>query len=178
MKSDANDAFDRLADKAVRDKAFNNLRLFLSSRDGDLIEEKEMVKLWKGLFFCAFVSSSPSLYAHPQLSICLGFWHSDKPLVQQALATDFANLLLTITSIPTSFQFLKGFWQMIVEQWNKIDHFRSAKMFIYLYHGEKTLMQSTTDWTSSTCSFGGSSMLRFDCLSSWIGRRSILSFMS
>ncbi|KAG8983682.1 hypothetical protein FRB93_007079 [Tulasnella sp. JGI-2019a] len=100
------------SDKAVRDKAFENLRLFLASRDGDLLDEKEMIKLWKGLFFC--------------------FWHSDKPLVQQALATDLAELMLNINSTPTSFQFLKGFWQMIVEQWTKIDHLRLDKFYMLI----------------------------------------------
>ncbi|KAG8852684.1 hypothetical protein FRB96_008540 [Tulasnella sp. 330] len=100
------------SDKAIRDKAFNSLRLFLSSRGGDLLDDKEMIKLWKGLFFC--------------------FWHSDKPLVQQALATDLAGLTLTINSTPTSFQFLKGFWQMMVEQWTKIDHLRLDKFYMLI----------------------------------------------
>jgi ribosomal RNA-processing protein 1 len=58
---------------------------------------------------------------------------SDKPLVQQALATDMANLLLLID--PTSsdsaedrlsaaLSFLDGFWKAIVREWTGIDRLR------------------------------------------------------
>lgn len=49
---------------------------------------------------------------------------SDKPLVQQALASELADLLLLITSTPSSLAFLKGFWETIVREWNGIDRLR------------------------------------------------------
>lgn len=54
----------------------------------------------------------------------LGFWMSDKPLVQQALATDLAELLLTITSTTVALAFLRGFWESTVREWNGIDRLR------------------------------------------------------
>jgi len=49
---------------------------------------------------------------------------SDKPLVQQALATDLAELLLTITSTSAALAFLRGFWESTVREWNGIDRLR------------------------------------------------------
>jgi ribosomal RNA-processing protein 1 len=56
---------------------------------------------------------------------------SDKPLVQQALATDLANLLLRIdpgtgraARIEASLGFLDGFWTALVREWGGIDRLR------------------------------------------------------
>lgn len=51
---------------------------------------------------------------------------SDKPLVQQAVAGELAELVLTITDVPSSLNFLRGFWTMTVREWNGIDRLRCA----------------------------------------------------
>lgn len=51
---------------------------------------------------------------------------SDKPLVQQALATELADLLLAIADTPSSLYFLRGFWTALVREWNGIDRLRYA----------------------------------------------------
>lgn len=51
---------------------------------------------------------------------------SDKPLVQQALATELAELILTITTTSASLAFLRGFWETTVREWNGIDRLRFA----------------------------------------------------
>ena len=51
---------------------------------------------------------------------------SDKPLVQQALASELAELVLIITTTPSSLAFLGGFWETIVREWNGIDRLRYA----------------------------------------------------
>lgn len=63
-----------------------------------------------------------------------GFWMSDKPLVQQALATDLAELVLTITTTTTSLNFLRGFWETIVREWNGIDRLRSVLILLPPIH--------------------------------------------
>jgi ribosomal RNA-processing protein 1 len=55
---------------------------------------------------------------------------SDKPLVQQALATELADLLLTITSTNASLAFLRGFWGCAVREWNGIDRLRYVGMLL------------------------------------------------
>ena len=49
---------------------------------------------------------------------------SDKPLVQQALASELAELILTISSTTASLAFIRGFWEMTVREWNGIDRVR------------------------------------------------------
>jgi ribosomal RNA-processing protein 1 len=49
---------------------------------------------------------------------------SDKPLVQQALASELAELLLAISNTMASLAFLRGFWMTIVREWNGIDRLR------------------------------------------------------
>ena len=59
------------SDKEVREKAVKALQGYLQ-RASD-IEELELRKIWKALFYC--------------------FWHSDKPKVQRDLAEQLAGLL-------------------------------------------------------------------------------------
>jgi ribosomal RNA-processing protein 1 len=58
-----------------------------------------------------------------------GFWMSDKPLVQQALAGELAELLLTITTTSSSLAFLRAFWETTVREWNGIDRLRSVGIY-------------------------------------------------
>jgi ribosomal RNA-processing protein 1 len=55
---------------------------------------------------------------------------SDKPLVQQALATELADLVLTITTTSSSLAFLRGFWETTVREWNGIDRLRFASVAV------------------------------------------------
>ena len=49
---------------------------------------------------------------------------SDKPLVQQALASDLANILLSIPTIDAALSFLEGFWTALVREWSGLDRLR------------------------------------------------------
>jgi ribosomal RNA-processing protein 1 len=75
------------SDRPTRDKAVASLRTFLSGRRK--FEELELLKLWKGLFFC--------------------MWMSDRPRPQQRLAGDLADL---VAVLPESnvLPFLSAFW--------------------------------------------------------------------
>ncbi|EPQ60352.1 hypothetical protein GLOTRDRAFT_113017 [Gloeophyllum trabeum ATCC 11539] len=57
---------------------------------------------------------------------------SDKPLVQQALASELAELLLTSTSTEASLAFLSGFWEATVREWNGIDRLRMDKYYMLI----------------------------------------------
>ena len=61
-----------------------------------------------------------------------GFWMSDKPLVQQALAGDMAELILTINSTSSSLAFLRGFWMTTVKEWGGIDRLRYIMIRLHL----------------------------------------------
>ena len=49
---------------------------------------------------------------------------SDKALVQQALASELANIVLSIDDNAASLEFLQGFWRTIVREWDGIDRLR------------------------------------------------------
>ena len=49
---------------------------------------------------------------------------SDKPLVQQGLASELAEIILSISSPSISLAFLDGFWQTHVREWSGIDRLR------------------------------------------------------
>jgi ribosomal RNA-processing protein 1 len=48
-------------DKKTRDQALTSLRTFLSGRSE--ISELDLLKLWKGLFYCTLSSGYPSHYS-------------------------------------------------------------------------------------------------------------------
>ncbi|KIJ66253.1 hypothetical protein HYDPIDRAFT_86769 [Hydnomerulius pinastri MD-312] len=102
------------SEKKTRDKAVKNLAVFLSNDENNVMSDVEMAKLWKGIFYCNTA----------------GFWMSDKPLVQQALAQELAELVLTITNVPSSLNFLKGFWTTTVREWSGIDRLRMDKYYM------------------------------------------------
>ena len=56
--------------------------------------------------------------------IFIGFWMSDKALVQQALASELANIVLSIDDSTASFEFLGGFWRTTVREFEGIDRLR------------------------------------------------------
>lgn len=62
-----------------------------------------------------------------------GFWMSDKPLVQQALASELAELILTISSAAASLAFIRGFWETTVREWNGIDRLRYVFVQVHAF---------------------------------------------
>ncbi|GAA5961127.1 hypothetical protein JCM21900_002809 [Sporobolomyces salmonicolor] len=141
------------SEKDVRDKAVASLSRFLSAGRissvklteggdepkeelpvGDLDWDKEwtvdsrlapleMAKLWKGIFYC--------------------FWMSDKPLVQQALAQALADLTLDVRPksktnhgrverFRAAMCYLRGFWEAVVREWGGLDRLRLDKFYMLI----------------------------------------------
>ncbi|CAE6514668.1 unnamed protein product [Rhizoctonia solani] len=104
-------------EKKTRDKAIKSLATFLSDDSQKSMSPSERAKLWKGLFYC--------------------FWMSDKPLVQQDLSSELANLVLVIPSLESAIVFVHGFWEATVREWAGIDRY-SATFRLLLKHGWNT----------------------------------------
>lgn len=94
------------ADKKTRDNAVKSLSKFLSHKKN--ISDLELMKLWKGLFYC--------------------YWMSDKQLIQQQLANQLGALLLKIPN-EIVFKFLRAFWKIIISEWNGLDRLRIDKYY-------------------------------------------------
>ncbi|CAE6416586.1 unnamed protein product [Rhizoctonia solani] len=99
-------------EKKTRDKAIKSLATFLSDDSQKAMSPSERAKLWKGLFYC--------------------FWMSDKPLVQQDLSSELANLVLVIPSLESAVGFVHGFWEAMVREWAGIDRYRINKYYMLI----------------------------------------------
>jgi len=93
-------------DKAQRDKAVSKLRKLMGRKK---LSPFAVLKLWAGLWEC--------------------FWLSDKPLVQQALAADLADIQLQVQPV-NAFLFLDGFVQTMMKTWTRVDYLRRDKFII------------------------------------------------
>lgn len=90
-----------------------------------------------------------------------GFWMSDKPLVQQALASELADLVLRINPrtagdraaarLDASLAFLEGFWAALVREWNGIDRLRIDKyyMLIRRYVNASFRLAARAGWSAA-----------------------------
>lgn len=85
-------------------KTLNTLRKYLASRD---MEFDDMLKIWKGLFYC--------------------MWMSDKMAVQQELATNLASLVHDCSDASNAFVFLSAFYSTMMREWTQIDRLRLDK---------------------------------------------------
>lgn len=120
-------------DKQVRDKAVQGLATFLSDESSPPLSATDMEKLWKGIFYC--------------------YWMSDKPLVQQALSSELAELLLKIQGQEPALAFLRGFWQSMVREWGGIDRLRMDKyyMLVRKYVYAAFVMLINLEWNPEAC---------------------------
>ncbi|CAO1614533.1 unnamed protein product [Sympodiomycopsis kandeliae] len=119
-------------EKKTRDAAIRSLSQYLSHKAGaDPLSPLESAKLWKGIFYC--------------------FWMSDKPVVQHELALELAELLLVVQnpervpapivegfedsvgditiSVRSGLSLLEGFWDAMIREWIGLDKWRIDKFY-------------------------------------------------
>ncbi|XP_061093007.1 ribosomal RNA processing protein 1 homolog A-like isoform X1 [Conger conger] len=99
-------------EKSVRTKAIKKLRKYLSVRSqkpegGFTIDE--LLKIWKGLFYC--------------------LWMQDKPIQQEELSTQISGLIHWLQNVDTQFLFMESFLMTINREWNGIDRLRMDKFY-------------------------------------------------
>ncbi|KAH9865390.1 hypothetical protein J1614_008973 [Plenodomus biglobosus] len=132
MASDAqNSPFIRnlaSSDKKIRDQALNSLKTYLGAQSE--ISELDLLKLWKGLFYC--------------------LWMQDKPALQQRLSRDLASLVPTLR-LPVVLPFLRAFFLTIAREWKQIEALRLDK-YLYLirqYINVSFTFLSRNNWKKS-----------------------------
>jgi hypothetical protein len=69
----------------------------------------------------------------------IGFWMSDKPLIQQALANDLGALVMEMPAT-NAIPFLKAFWQIHCQEWHGLDRIRYAFLLYYCNNFDRRLM--------------------------------------
>ncbi|XP_063353536.1 ribosomal RNA processing protein 1 homolog A-like [Pelmatolapia mariae] len=97
-------------EKPVRTRAMKKLRKYVSlrSQKGEFSGE-ELLKLWKGLFYC--------------------LWMQDKPLLQEELSRKISTLIHSFTSTQQQLSYLRSFLQTMKREWTGIDRLRMDKFF-------------------------------------------------
>ncbi|KAJ2795713.1 hypothetical protein H4S07_006408, partial [Coemansia furcata] len=93
--------------KEIRDQAVAAIRVTLARKDE--FTYMEMLRHWKALFYC--------------------FWLSDKPVVQQELSWELANLILVCKG-SNNVSFVRAFWETMCREWFDIDKHRIDKYLL------------------------------------------------
>lgn len=99
-------------EKPVRYKAVKKLRKYISARSqrqtGGFTGD-ELLKLWKGLFYC--------------------LWMQDKPLLQEELSNQISGLILHFHTFKGQLLYLDTFLSTVKREWTGIDRLRMDKFF-------------------------------------------------
>uniref|UniRef100_A0A8C2YYY3 Ribosomal RNA processing 1 n=1 Tax=Cyclopterus lumpus TaxID=8103 RepID=A0A8C2YYY3_CYCLU len=99
-------------EKPIRTKAVKKLRKYIHVRShiatGGFTGE-ELLKLWKGLFYC--------------------LWMQDKPLLQEELSNQISTLIHSFQDIDGQLLYLESFLQTFKREWTGIDRLRMDKFF-------------------------------------------------
>eukprot|EP01047_Picozoa_sp_COSAG01_P061346 COSAG01_NODE_7649_length_3114_cov_4.421559_1_plen_253_part_00 len=93
-------------EKHIRDKTVASLQAWLGSREQ--MSEVELLKVWKGLFYC--------------------MWMADKPKVQNELSENLARLL-HVCQRNVRYEFFRAFLVTMEREWGGIDALRMDKYY-------------------------------------------------
>ncbi|XP_072253884.1 ribosomal RNA processing protein 1 homolog B-like isoform X2 [Leuresthes tenuis] len=99
-------------EKPVRTRAIKKLRKYISvrsQREAGGFSGDELLKLWKGLFYC--------------------LWMQDKPLLQEELSNQISTLIHSFDDIDGQLLYLESFLQTLKREWTGIDRLRMDKFF-------------------------------------------------
>ncbi|XP_071422231.1 ribosomal RNA processing protein 1 homolog B isoform X1 [Pithys albifrons albifrons] len=102
-------------EKRIRDRALKKLRGYIglrTQRPGGGFSQEELLKIWKGLFYC--------------------MWMQDKPLLQEELAANISQLIHVFQNAESRHLFLQTFWQTMGREWTGIDNLRLDKYYMLM----------------------------------------------
>ncbi|NXX79443.1 RRP1B protein, partial [Urocolius indicus] len=102
-------------EKRIRDRALKKLRGYISvrtQRPAGGFSQEELLKIWKGLFYCV--------------------WMQDKPLLQEELVGNISQLVHVIQNTEARCLFIQTFWQTMNREWNGIDYLRLDKYYMLM----------------------------------------------
>ncbi|XP_075398350.1 ribosomal RNA processing protein 1 homolog A isoform X2 [Tenrec ecaudatus] len=102
-------------EKVTRDRAVRKLRKYITARtqrDAGGFTHDELLKVWKGLFYC--------------------MWMQDKPLLQEELGRTIAQLIHAFQTTEAQHLFIQTFWQTMNREWIGIDRLRLDKYYLLM----------------------------------------------
>uniref|UniRef100_A0A2K5K9W2 Ribosomal RNA processing 1 n=1 Tax=Colobus angolensis palliatus TaxID=336983 RepID=A0A2K5K9W2_COLAP len=112
-----------VSNKLLSFKATGNGHVFLVCRVGFIwskcccfaaggFTHDELLKVWKGLFYC--------------------MWMQDKPLLQEELGRTISQLVHAFQTTEAQHLFLQAFWQTMNREWTGIDRLRLDKFYMLM----------------------------------------------
>ncbi|KAK2839391.1 hypothetical protein Q5P01_013131 [Channa striata] len=121
-------------EKPVRTRAIKKLRKYINVRSQKAtggFTGDELLKLWKGLFYC--------------------LWMQDKPLLQEELSNQISSLIHSFHDLNGQLLYLEGFLQTFKREWTGIDRLRMDKFFqlIRFMFRQTFEMLKRNNWQSS-----------------------------
>ncbi|XP_055975209.1 ribosomal RNA processing protein 1 homolog A [Sorex fumeus] len=102
-------------EQVTRDRAVRRLRKFIvakTEQNAGGFTHDELLKVWKGLFYC--------------------MWMQDKPLLQEDLGKTISQLLHAFQTTEAQHLFLRTFWQTMIREWVGIDRLRLDKFYLLM----------------------------------------------
>ncbi|KAH0518112.1 Ribosomal RNA processing protein 1-like protein B [Microtus ochrogaster] len=105
------------SEKGVRDRAVRKLRQYLSARtqsDTGGFSQDELLKIWRGLFYC--------------------MWVQDEPLLQEELANIISQLIHVVHGSEAQHLFLQTFWQTMNREWEETTDELQLDKYCMLIH--------------------------------------------
>ncbi|XP_058379171.1 ribosomal RNA processing protein 1 homolog B isoform X3 [Diceros bicornis minor] len=102
-------------EKGIRDRAVKKLRQYLSvktQRETGGFTQEELLKIWKGLFYC--------------------MWVQDEPLLQEELANTISQLIHVVNNSEAQYLFIQTFWQTVNREWKGIDTLHLDKYYMLI----------------------------------------------
>ncbi|KAM5281202.1 ribosomal RNA processing protein 1 homolog B [Ctenodactylus gundi] len=103
------------SERGVRDRAVRRLRQYLSvktQRETGGFSQEELLKIWKGLFYC--------------------MWVQDEPPLQEELASTISQLVHVVNTSEAQHLFIQTFWQTMTREWEGIDTLRLDKFHMLI----------------------------------------------
>ncbi|XP_072826086.1 ribosomal RNA processing protein 1 homolog A [Vicugna pacos] len=102
-------------EQVTRDRAVRKLRKYIVARtqraEGGFTHD-ELLKVWKGLFYC--------------------MWMQDKPLLQEELGRTISQLVHAFQTTEAQHLFVRTFWQTMNREWTGIDRLRLDKFYMLM----------------------------------------------
>ncbi|XP_062862558.1 ribosomal RNA processing protein 1 homolog B-like [Trichomycterus rosablanca] len=99
-------------EKPVRTNALKALRKYINLRSQHIeggFTSEDLLKIWKGLFYC--------------------LWMQDKPLLQEELSDRISGLTQSFHTTDSQLLYFESFLQTLKREWNGIDRLRMDKFF-------------------------------------------------
>ncbi|XP_038616352.1 ribosomal RNA processing protein 1 homolog B isoform X2 [Tachyglossus aculeatus] len=121
------------SEKGTREQAVRKLRRFIGVKTQTAagFSQEELLKIWKGLFYC--------------------MWMQDQPLLQEELAGTISQLIHVVVNLEAQHLFIQTFWQTMNREWDGLDrrHLDKFHLLTRVVLRESFEVLKRNDWEDS-----------------------------